>query len=146
MTPERLSSPAGAGGGPHPLGVGAPRRAALLLRRTLARALSIVLPPSLMKDKAFFSVWERRGYHVTPVDPSEPIPDTRRLGEELWRRGSECVGIDFGEVAQLKLLAELASLFKDDTTSCLARRLGGRSSSSSRTLFSDRSTLSSSTP
>ena len=113
VTREASSSPAGVGGGPRPLGVRAPR-AAPLLRRILARALAIVLPPRLMKDKAFFSLWERRGYHVTLVDPSGPIPDTRQLGEELWNRPSECVGIDFNEVGQLKLLAELASSFKEE--------------------------------
>lgn len=67
-----------------------------------------------MRDKAFFPLWERRGYHVTPVDFSEPIPDTRRLEPALWNRLPECVGVDLQEAGQLELLAMLASRFKDE--------------------------------
>lgn len=66
---------------------------------------SLILPPRLMKSKSLFNLWEKRGYHVTPVHFYEPIPDTRTLKNDLWLKNSELVGIDINEKKQLKLLS-----------------------------------------
>jgi hypothetical protein len=49
-------------------------------------------------------VWERHGFHVTPVHFYQPIPDTQALPETLWNRPSELVGVDMNEPVQLDLL------------------------------------------
>jgi hypothetical protein len=51
-----------------------------------------------------FPLWERKGFHVTPVHFYQPIPDTQSLPETLWNRPSELVGIDMNDVVQLDLL------------------------------------------
>jgi len=78
---------------------------------SLARFVSIVLPPRLMKQSRFFHLWENRGYHVTPVHFYQPIPDTRELGDCLWDLHSPLVGIDMNESQQIELLRRLASGF-----------------------------------
>ncbi|MBT0159208.1 class I SAM-dependent methyltransferase [Candidatus Bathyarchaeota archaeon A05DMB-2] len=62
----------------------------------------------------FFYVLERMGYHVTPVDYYQAIPDTRTLTDELWKKPSELVGIDINEKGQLALLSLFSSKFKDE--------------------------------
>lgn len=52
-----------------------------------------------------FDFWQSLGIHVTRVHFYHPIPDTRRLPPSLWERGSEMVGVDLREAAQLRLLA-----------------------------------------
>ncbi len=61
-----------------------------------------------------FPVWERLGFHITPNHFYEPIPDTRKLPEELWSSRSELVGIDLRSAAQLALLDELARAYGAD--------------------------------
>jgi hypothetical protein len=59
-----------------------------------------------MRSKRFFEIWERRGYHVTPVHFYEPIPDTRTLDLDSDRI-SELPGVDMDESGQLALLQEI---------------------------------------
>lgn len=61
-----------------------------------------------------FRFCQRLGLHVTPVDFSQPIPDTRTLGDELWARRSELPGVDMRDAAQLELLESLAARFRRD--------------------------------
>jgi hypothetical protein len=73
-----------------------------LLSRFLAKVL-----PRCLHSKTFpemFRLWERHGFHVTPVHFYQPIPDTRSLPETLWNRPSELVGIDMNDAMQLDLL------------------------------------------
>src|SRR5581483_6898051 len=63
-----------------------------------------------------FPLWERLGLHVVPNHYSQPIPDTRALGERPWARPSELVGIAMNEPAQLALLASFAARFRDEYT------------------------------
>lgn len=51
-----------------------------------------------------FSFWERLGIHVTPNHYYFPIPDTRSLDEDLWRRRSTLVGLDVRSERFLELL------------------------------------------
>ena len=63
-----------------------------------------------MRNKHLFDIWERRGYHVSPVHFYEPIPDVRDFEADFWTRESELVGVDMRAEAQLALLDELAPL------------------------------------
>jgi hypothetical protein len=58
-----------------------------------------------------FGLWERFGVHITPVHYFQPIPDTRRLAPELWRRTSELAGLDLREGDQVALLKTLAARY-----------------------------------
>ena len=56
------------------------------------------------KFSEIFRLWERHGFHVTPVNFYQPIPDTRSLPETLWNRLSDLRGIDMNDAVQLDLL------------------------------------------
>ena len=66
------------------------------------------------KFHEIFPVWERHGFHVTPVHFYQPIPDTRTLPETLWNRPSELVGIDMNDSVQLDLLRKHFPKFRDE--------------------------------
>ena len=72
----------------------------------LTQFIAKVMPHCLRSGKFHesFPVWERHGFHVTPVHFYQPIPDTRSLPETLWERPSDLVGIDMNEAMQLDLL------------------------------------------
>jgi hypothetical protein len=56
------------------------------------------------KFHEIFRLWERHGFHVTPVHFYQPIPDTQSLPDTLWNRPSELLGIDMNNAVQLDLL------------------------------------------
>lgn len=60
-------------------------------------------PPQFSR---IFPLWERRGFHVTPVHFYEPIPDTQALPETLWERASSLAGVDMNDSVQLRLLRD----------------------------------------
>jgi hypothetical protein len=72
----------------------------------LSQFIATVLPRCTRSEKfhEIFSLWERRGFHVTPVHFYQPIPETQSLPETLWNRPSELVGIDMNDTVQLDLL------------------------------------------
>jgi hypothetical protein len=72
----------------------------------LAAFISKVLPACvhIRKFPEIFRLWERHGFHVTPVHFYQPIPNTQSLPETLWNRPSELVGIDMNASIQLDLL------------------------------------------
>jgi hypothetical protein len=72
----------------------------------LSRFIAAVMPHCLHSGKfhEIFPVWERHGFHVTPVHFYQPIPDTQSLAEALWNRPSKLVGIDMNAAMQLNLL------------------------------------------
>jgi predicted O-methyltransferase YrrM len=101
----------------------APRRAARALararkrlrRRLLDRIAPLaapLLPGRLLRDRRYFALWERRGFHALPVHFTSPVPDTRALPPALWERTSAAVGIDWNERAQLALLATLRDAYR----------------------------------
>jgi hypothetical protein len=61
-----------------------------------------------------FPFWEKLGFHITPNDFCEPIPDTRTLNDDLWQTQSELLGIDINEQGQVNLLSRFSSKFKDE--------------------------------
>jgi len=85
-----------------------------MLKDMCAKIVANLLPPRLMRSKRFFSLWESRGYHVTPVHFYELIPDTREFADELWSRQSALAGIDMREPSQLELLRRFASQYKGE--------------------------------
>lgn len=56
------------------------------------------------KFPELFRLWEKHGFHVTPVHFYQPIPDTQQLSETLWSHPSELAGIDMNDAMQLDLL------------------------------------------
>jgi hypothetical protein len=62
----------------------------------------------------YFRYFEERGFHLTPVDRHQPIPDTRTLGSSLWRRKKTAAGIDLNLETQLELLREAFPRFRSE--------------------------------
>jgi hypothetical protein len=85
------------------------------VNRFLATVVAMILPARLM-HRQLFDTWEKKGYHVTPVHYSEPIPDTRELPEELWTRQSELLGIQIKDQDILDRLSRFASRYRREYT------------------------------
>ena len=64
--------------------------------------------------KKLFPFFQRMGIHVVPNHFYEPVPDTRTLGEETWSKRSPMIGIDIEDVKQQKILAALASEYREE--------------------------------
>jgi hypothetical protein len=86
----------------------------LTIADSLAKMISLLLPARLMKSKRYFRLWESKGYHITPVDYSEPLPDTRTLKGSLWTERSELLGIEINERRQLELLSLFLARFRQE--------------------------------
>src|SRR5262249_48880596 len=52
--------------------------------------------------------------HVTPVHFYSPIPDTAHLGEDIWRKESDLVGVDMNDEMQLHLVTEVFPQFRSE--------------------------------
>ena len=73
--------------------------------------------PHCLHSKEFheiFQIWERTGFHMTPVHFYQPIPDTQTLPKTLWDKPSELVGIDMNESTQLDLLRKHFPKFRNE--------------------------------
>ena len=73
--------------------------------------------PRCLQSNAFheiFQLWERKGFHVTPVHFYQPIPDTQNLPKTLWNKPSDLVGIDINESMQLDLLRKHFPKFRNE--------------------------------
>lgn len=84
--------------------------------KELSQFIATVIPHCLHSGKfqEIFPVWERHGFHVTPVHFYQPIPNTRTLPETLWNRPSELVGIDMNDSVQLDFLRKHFPKFRDE--------------------------------
>jgi Methyltransferase domain len=82
----------------------------------LSQFIATVMPRCLHggKFQEIFPVWERHGFHVTPVHFYQPIPDTQNLSDTLWNRPSELVGIDMNDSVQLDLLRTCFPKFRSE--------------------------------
>ena len=82
----------------------------------LSQFIAAVMPHCLHSEKfhELFPVWERHGFHVTPVHFHQPIPDTQELAETLWKQPSNLVGIDMNDAIQLNLLRNHLTNFRDE--------------------------------
>jgi Methyltransferase domain len=66
------------------------------------------------KFPELFQLWEKHGFHVTPVHFYQPIPDTQLLSETLWSHPSELAGIDMNDAMQLDLLRNHFPKFRQE--------------------------------
>src|SRR5438128_2115066 len=73
------------------------------IRRSIAHGLSR-LPKGLFTDTNFFSIYERRGIHITPTHFYCPVPILHELDESVWSNKSAMVGIDLNLDAQRQLI------------------------------------------
>lgn|SRR5262249_9337735 len=82
----------------------------------VSQFIAAVMPCCLRSGRMreIFPIWQRRGFHVTPLHFYQPIPDTRTLSETLWDRPSELVGIDMNDAVQLDLLRKHFPKFWDE--------------------------------
>jgi hypothetical protein len=82
----------------------------------LSQFIATVMPRCLHSPKfqEIFPVWERQGFHVTPVHFYQPIPDTQSLSETLWDRPSKLVGIEMNSSVQLDLLRNYFPKFRNE--------------------------------
>jgi hypothetical protein len=76
--------------------------------------MAFIFPSRVAKDKKYFRLWEKKGFHITPVHFYEPIPDTTTLKDDLWKKQSELVGININEKEQIKLLSLFSSRYKEE--------------------------------
>jgi predicted O-methyltransferase YrrM len=84
------------------------------LGKRLLRWLASYLPARLFTDPALFSLYEQRGWHITPVHYYQSIPDSRELSSDLWSSRSSMSGIDINEQFQIELLREFHSAFSGE--------------------------------
>jgi hypothetical protein len=84
--------------------------------KELSRFIATIIPRCLRSGKfhEIFPVWERHGFHVTPVHFYQPIPDTQSLPQKLWDHPSELVGIDMNDSVQLDLLRNRFPKFRGE--------------------------------
>lgn len=61
-----------------------------------------------------FSFWQTLGIHVVPKHFYEPIPDTRLLNDDIWRRRTSLAGIDINQQKQIDLLKTFTAAFMDE--------------------------------
>ena len=74
-----------------------------------AALISKLLAPMVRSGsyREHFSRWEREGFHVTPNDFYQPIPNSEELTPDLWERESPLHGIDMNDAVQLRHLREV---------------------------------------
>lgn len=77
------------------------------LKYAAGRMVAGLLPPGMMKNLRYFDLWERHGYHVTPVHYYQQVPDTRDFPEDIFERESGMVGIDMNLEGQRALLRDI---------------------------------------
>jgi SAM-dependent methyltransferase len=59
----------------------------------------------------YFTLWERHGFHLVPNHFYHPIPDTRKLHDDILNRVSAMPGVAMNEGAQLELLNNAFTAF-----------------------------------
>ncbi len=82
--------------------------------QAIAEVVAHALPKRLMLNDTFFQVWERRGWHVTPVGHYQPVPELSALPDSLWTRRSAMVGVEMRDAAQVAWLSENAARFRTE--------------------------------
>lgn len=64
-----------------------------------------------------FPLWEKIGFHITPNNFYQPIPDTRTLKDDLWLKQSELSCIKIIERDYINLLSLFSSKYKEEYSS-----------------------------
>jgi len=88
-----------------------------ILKNIIIRALSVLLTKrvrDMLCHEPYFSIWEKKGIHITPVHYYQPIPDTRNLNDNLWVKWFDLVGIDMQELDLINRLSMFASKYKSE--------------------------------
>ncbi len=82
----------------------------------LSQFIARVMPHCLHRKEfpQSFLLWERHGFHVTPVHFYQPIPDTQNLPKTLWDTPSTLPGIDMNESMQRNLLRKDFRSFQNE--------------------------------
>ena len=82
----------------------------------LSQFIATVMPYCIHSKKFhdIFLLWERQGFHVTPVHFYQPLPNTQTLPETLWNRPSELVGVNMNDAVQLDLLRNQFPKFRSE--------------------------------
>ncbi len=70
------------------------------------------LPKSILFDKRYFSLWEKRGFHVTSDHFYEPVPSSAELARHNFEVAGDLRGIDFRAQEQLDLLANFHARYQ----------------------------------
>lgn len=61
-----------------------------------------------------FHFLQRRGIHLVPNRYHFPVPDTRKLKDDLWTKPSQLAGIELNEECQLNLLQMFLAKYKGE--------------------------------
>jgi hypothetical protein len=81
----------------------------------IVNIIAEILPSRLiMQNIRHFEIWEKQGYHVTPVHFYFPIPDSREIDEKILNRRNEFKGININEMRQLQLLAVFTNSYRGE--------------------------------
>ncbi len=83
-------------------------------RGFVAKLISWVLPVSILGDRRYFPLWQKKGLHVIKADYRSPIPDTRQLSDAVWMRPTDLIGVDMNDGEQLSLMNAIAEKCKDE--------------------------------
>ena len=79
-----------------------------------ARLAAALLPRRLMCAKRHFSIWEKHGYHITPVHFYEPLPNVGELPESIWQEPDQLIGMQMNDDQQLALLDLFSARYKNE--------------------------------
>ena len=90
------------------------------IHRFVSHMVAVTLRPGAVYDRENFRLWERRGYHITPIHFYYPIPDTRELELKNFQI-SELPGINMRQEFQLKLMKETFAGFSEEYNRLPAR-------------------------
>jgi len=95
------------------------------LHRLIAYFVSIILRPGAVYDPRNFTLWQSKGYHITPVHFYSPIPDTRDLrSSKIWDEEKEMIGVDMKPGSQLRLLRDGLAIYEEEFSSFTKAQTG----------------------
>jgi hypothetical protein len=74
--------------------------------REIVEQVAAVVPKGIYGGRyaEFFRLCEAKGFHITPANFYQPIPNLRTLDEQTWDRASQLPGLEMNEENQLDLL------------------------------------------
>jgi hypothetical protein len=83
------------------------------IHRIIAYLISYLLKPGAVWDEENFRIWERHGYHITPVHYYFPIPDCRDI---QIKTNKELIapGIDLKRESQVRLMIDVFPRFCEE--------------------------------
>ncbi len=82
------------------------------IQSIIARLIGVLLPR--VGWRKHFELWERCGFHVTPVHFYQPIPDTSTLRDNVWSKRLSMGGVNLNEQGQIELLENFRRRFANE--------------------------------